>query len=75
MWDNPKAIELMESAYKEADQSKRQAIFDQFHELMLEDVPGIFLYDLIDIWGASKKLHGTPVWQSNVRVWEVSLDN
>ena len=75
MWDNPKAIELMESAYKEADQSKRQAIFDQFHELMLEEVPGIFLYDLIDIWGASKKLHGTPVWQSNVRVWEVSLDN
>ncbi|UXN67700.1 ABC transporter substrate-binding protein (plasmid) [Phyllobacterium sp. A18/5-2] len=75
MWDNPKAIELMESAYKETDQSKRQAIFDQFHELMLEDVPGIFLYDLIDIWGASKKLHGTPVWQSNVRVWEVSLDD
>lgn len=75
MWDNPKAIALMDAAYREADQGKRQTIFDQFHELMLQDVPGIFLYDLMDLWGASKKVHGTPVWQSNARVWEVSLDD
>ena len=74
MWDNPKAIELMDAAYKESDQSKRQAIFDQFHELMLQDVPGIFLYDMVDLWGATKKLKGQPVWQSNARLWEVSLD-
>jgi peptide/nickel transport system substrate-binding protein len=75
MWDNSKAIELMNASYAEIDPKKRQAIFDQFHELMLQEMPGIFLYDLVDIWGASKKLKGQPVWQSNARLWEVSLDN
>ncbi|WP_312793986.1 ABC transporter substrate-binding protein [Tianweitania sp.] len=75
MWDNPKAIELMNAAYAEADQAKRQAIFDEFHELMLQEMPGIFLYDMVDVWGASKSLKGVPVWQSNTRLWEVSLEN
>ena len=65
----------MKSAYVEADQAKRQAIFDEFHKLMLEEVPGIFMYDMVDIWGATKKLHGEPVWQSNTRLWEVTLDD
>lgn len=75
MWDNPRAIELMKAAYVEADQAKRQKIFDEFHELMSKDMPGIFLYDMVDIWGASKKLKGLPVWQSNARLWEVSVDD
>ncbi|MBP2551626.1 peptide/nickel transport system substrate-binding protein [Neorhizobium galegae] len=74
MWDNPKAIALMKAAYTEIDGKKRQAIFDEFHELMLEDMPGIFLYDMIDVWGAAKSLKGQPVWQSNARLWEVSFD-
>ncbi len=73
MWDNPKAIELMNAAYVETDQTKRQAIFDEFHELMLAEMPGIFLYDMIDVWGATAKLRGEPVWQSNARLWEVSI--
>lgn len=75
MWDDPKAIELMKAAYVEADQTKRQKIFDDFHELMLKEMPGIFLYDMVDVWGATKKLKGQPVWQSNARLWEVSVDN
>lgn len=75
MWDNPKAIELMNAAYAEADQTRRQAILDEFHELMLQEMPGIFLYDMVDVWGASKSLKGVPVWQSNTRLWEVSLED
>lgn len=74
MWDNPKAIELMKAAYGQTDSKKRQAIFDEFHQLMLEDMPGIFLYDAMDVWGATKSLQGIPVWQSNARLWEVSVD-
>lgn len=74
MWDDPKAVELMNAAYAEADQEKRQKIFDEFHELMLKEMPGIFLYDMVDVWGATKKLKGQPVWQSNARLWEVSVD-
>ncbi len=75
MWDDPKAVELMNAAYAEADQEKRQKIFDEFHELMLKEMPGIFLYDMVDVWGATKKLKGQPVWQSNARLWEVSVDD
>ena len=75
MWDDPKAIELMNAAYAETDQKKRQALFDAFHELMLEEMPGIFLYDDSDLWGASTKLKGTPVWQATPRLWEVSIDD
>lgn len=75
MWDDPKAIELMNAAYAEADQARRQKIFDEFHELMLKEMPGIFLYDMVDVWGATRKLKGQPVWQSNARLWEVSVDD
>jgi len=74
MWDDPKAVDLMKAAYVELDQEKRQKIFDEFHELMLKEMPGIFLYDMVDVWGATKKLKGMPVWQSNARLWEVSVE-
>jgi peptide/nickel transport system substrate-binding protein len=75
MWDNPKAIELMNAAYVEFDQSKRQAIFDQFHELMLKDVPGIFMGDQVFVWTISRKLKGQTLWQGRPRLWEVSAAN
>lgn len=74
MWDNPKAIALMNAAYTEANQEKRQAIFDEFQELMLKETPGIFIYDMVDVWAATAKLKGMPVWQSNARLWEVSVE-
>ena len=74
MWENPKAVELLDAAYRETDQAKRQQIFDDFHTLMLEDMPGLFMYDMVDIWAASASLEGAPVWQGNPRVWEVSVD-
>jgi peptide/nickel transport system substrate-binding protein len=73
MWDDPRAIELMNKAYDETDQAKRQAIFDEFHELMLQEMPGIFMYDIVEVWGAGKGLQGQPFWQSGARLWEVSV--
>ena len=74
MWENPKAIELLDAAYRETDQAKRQQIFDDFHTLMLEDMPGLFMYDMVDIWAATASLEGAPVWQGNPRVWQVSVN-
>lgn len=73
MWDNPRAIELMNASVTESDHAKRQALFDEFHELMIKEMPGIFLYDMVDVWAATNKLQGMPVWQSNARLWEVSI--
>jgi peptide/nickel transport system substrate-binding protein len=75
MWDNPKAIDLMGVAYVESDQKKRQAIFDQFHELMLKDVPGIFMGDQVFVWAINRRLKGQTIWQGLPRLWEVSGAN
>lgn len=75
MWDDPRAIALLKQAYSEADPAKRQAIFDAYHGLMLEQVPGIFIDDATQIWAISKKLRGQPVWQTGPRLWEVGLDD
>ena len=74
MWDNPKAIELMNASYVEADPKKRQLIFDQLHELMLKDVPGIFTNDLVYVWTSNRKLKGQSIWQGAPRLWEVSIE-
>ncbi|CDZ63838.1 Hypothetical protein NGAL_HAMBI2605_55540 [Neorhizobium galegae bv. orientalis] len=34
-----------------------------------------FLYDTVDVCGATKKLRGQPVWQSNARLWEISVED
>src|SRR5690606_36608899 len=39
MWEDPRAIELMDRSYTETDPSKRQEIFDEMHTLMMEEVP------------------------------------
>jgi len=74
MWDDPQAIALMQAAHVEINPAKRQRIFDEFHERMLKAMPGIFLYDMVDVLGAAKTLTGQPVWQSNLRLWEVSIN-
>jgi peptide/nickel transport system substrate-binding protein len=39
VWDNPKAIALLQKAGEEGEPPARQKIFDEMHAMMLEDVP------------------------------------
>lgn len=74
MWEDPRAIELMDRSYTETDPAKRQEIFDEMHTLMMEEVPSIFIYNMVYNWLAPKSLTGMPVWESYPRLWNVSLD-
>lgn len=72
VWDNPKAIALLQKAGEEGNPAARQKIFDQMHAMMLEDVPLIVLYNPGDPNGVQKKLEGFEPWsQSRERLWGV----
>ncbi len=72
VWDNPKAIALLQKAGEEGDFAKRQKIFDEMHAMMLEDVPLVVLFNPGDSNGVNKKLEGFAAWsQSRERLWGV----
>jgi peptide/nickel transport system substrate-binding protein len=72
VWDNPKAIALLQKAGEEGEPAKRQKIFDEMHALMLEDVPLVVLFNPADSNGVNRKLEGFASWsQSRERLWGV----
>ena len=74
MWEDPRAIELMDRSYTETDPAKRQELFDEMHKLMMEEMPSVFIYNMVYNWLAPKSMTGMPVWESYPRLWNVSLD-
>jgi peptide/nickel transport system substrate-binding protein len=72
VWDNPKAMALLQQAGEEGEPAKRQKIFDEMHALMLQDVPLVVLFNPGDSNGVNKKLEGFASWsQSRERLWGV----
>jgi hypothetical protein len=45
VWDNPKAIALLQKAGEEGNPAARQKIFDEMQAMMLEDVPLVVLFN------------------------------
>jgi peptide/nickel transport system substrate-binding protein len=73
VWENPKALALLDQAYVVADEDKRAGIFHEMHGLMLEDTPLIVLYNGVGSWAYSSRLEGFSTWESKPRLWEVSV--
>jgi peptide/nickel transport system substrate-binding protein len=72
VWDNPKAIALLQKAGETGDDRQRQKIFDEMHAMMLADVPLVVLFNPGDPNGVNKKLEGFEPWsQSRERLWGV----
>lgn len=63
-WCNDKAAELLKAAHAEADNAKRQAIWDQFAEVWRADVPRIPLY----------AVNHTAVLKAGMTSYRVSID-
>lgn len=73
LWENPKALDLLEQSMQTADAGKRQAIYDDLHRLMLQDVPVIVLFNTLSAGAYRKNIEG---FQSSIfsspNFWEVS---
>ncbi|WP_051401874.1 ABC transporter substrate-binding protein [Advenella kashmirensis] len=69
VWDNPEAEKLISASFDEFDDKKRQQIFDQLHEKMLDDTPLIILFNGATAWGYRKNLKGFSVWEGKPLMW------
>jgi peptide/nickel transport system substrate-binding protein len=60
-YKNPELDPLIEQARAELDVKKREQAYWKIFELGREDPPGIFLLQIADMWGLSKRLQWKPV--------------
>jgi len=73
VWEDPQALKLIDESFTESDPKKRQALFDQIHTLMIQQVPLIILSNGNDAWGVRKRISGFSVWEGKPRLWGVSV--
>jgi len=56
LYDNPKADKLLVEARQTIDAKKRKELYEQFDKLLETDLPAIFLYNPIYLYGTAKKI-------------------
>lgn len=61
-WENPKARALLHSIDGVTDTAARKRAFEQLHQMMMDDVPMIVLYDSPDLTLVSNRLQGVTTW-------------
>lgn len=72
LWENPKALDLLEQSMKTADTAERQKIFDELHTLMLEDIPVLVLFNTLSAGAYRTDIKGykSTIFSSAI-YWEV----
>jgi peptide/nickel transport system substrate-binding protein len=74
VWDNPEAQGLLKEAFVNGDKARRQALFDQLHKAMLDDVPMLMLFNSNDEFAHSDRIAGYKSWAAGKeRLWGVTL--
>ncbi len=74
VWDDPKVEEMLRESMRIGDQAKRQAIFDELHKKLLEDVPLIVLFQPVEIGAVRANVDGYAGWPAGfARFWGVSV--
>lgn len=72
IWDNPRAMDLLGQAIDTFDQDEHQRLLDSLHNLMVEDVPIIGLYNAHSATAINDSLRGYRPWPLNLpRLWGV----
>ncbi|HLW92706.1 MAG TPA: ABC transporter substrate-binding protein [Roseiarcus sp.] len=74
IWDDPKAIDLLNQLYQTSDPAKRQPIFDELHRLYLADAPLVaWLFRNVPT-ALRDNVEGYEPWPGEkARFWGVSL--
>jgi len=74
VWDNPEAQARLAVATDSADRAERQAIFDDLHRRMLEEVPIVVFYNGADVAAMRRNVVGYKAWPASLpRLWNVRL--
>lgn len=74
VWDNPEAQGWMLESMRERDPVKRQALFNQLHHQLLDDVPMVVMYNGSTLGAYQDKVQGYRSWPiAKPRLWGVKL--
>jgi peptide/nickel transport system substrate-binding protein len=74
VWDNPKALDLIQQSMATTDRAKRQAIFDQLEAMLRDEVPAIFMYSSVNTGAAKSYVTGYKSWPLGLpRLWGVAM--
>jgi peptide/nickel transport system substrate-binding protein len=74
VWDNPEVQAKLVESMEITDKVKRQALLDDLHKRMLDEVPLIPLYNGLQFVAANKRVQGLRTWPAEVpRLWNVRL--
>jgi len=74
VWDDPKIQSLLEASMRTNDAKERQAIFDEMHRAMLDEVPLIPLFNTTLIGAVRKNVVGYKGWPGGLpRYWNVGF--
>ncbi|WP_156417883.1 ABC transporter substrate-binding protein [Aureimonas sp. AU4] len=71
-YENTSYNALVDEARSILDKDKRLALYKQAYEILREDVPGIGLYQVYALYGASKKLEWQPTANEAMFVMDMS---
>jgi peptide/nickel transport system substrate-binding protein len=73
-WENAEAQGLIERASIVSDAVERRSLFEKVHELMLQDVPILNLYNSVVINATGPRIEGYRAWASGKpRLWGVRV--
>lgn len=74
-WDDPQAMELLNSIHSVTDISQRQKVFDQLQQRMITDVPLLAVYNVPQLMIVSSKVSGFSQWSlTRQRIFNVKKD-
>lgn len=74
VWDDPEVQARLALSMRLADRGQRQAVFDDLHRKMLDDVPFIVLFNSADAVGLRKDVVGFKSWApAKPRLWNVRV--
>ncbi|WP_010140195.1 ABC transporter substrate-binding protein [Oceanicola sp. S124] len=74
IWDDPRAIELVAEATSTPDGEARQAIFDELHQLYLQQMPFVMLANNLTVSVNASYVQDYSTWNGFARFWGVSVD-
>lgn len=72
VWEDPRALDLLQRSTRETDPAARQAVFEQLFALFMEQVPAIVLFNQPDYAASGRRVRGVQPWASgHTRLWGV----
>ena len=75
-WDSDDAAKLMQQAWVSDSREQSELIYEQLHQMMIDDVPLIGLYNARITSATSTAVKGYEPWPLElVRLWGVSIDS